>query len=143
LVEVVEVPVESALEAKVRALQVEVAQLQGALTSRIVIEQAKGTLSVTHGVGVDEAFETLRSYARSQRRDIHEVADEVVRNGGEFLAPASKSALAAEVHRLLLRAAAAAEELAKLAPTPAVAELKARLADAFVSLSVAADAPPA
>jgi hypothetical protein len=103
------------------------------------IEQAKGQLSITHGVGVDEAFETLRSYARSQRRNIHAVADEVVRNGGEFRAPTSKGALAAEVHRLLLRAAEAAEELAKLAPTPAVAELKARLADAFVSLSAAAD----
>jgi hypothetical protein len=105
------------------------------------IEQAKGQLSITHGVGVDEAFETLRSYARSQRREIHAVAGEVVRNAGEFLAsaPASKGALAAEVHRLLLRAAEAAEELAKLAPTPAVAELKARLADAFVSLSAAAD----
>jgi hypothetical protein len=136
---VVEVPVRGALEAKVHALQVEVAQLQGALTSRIVIEQAKGQLSITHGVAVDVAFETLRSYARGQRRNIHAVADEVVRNRGEFLAPASKSALAAEVHRLLIRAAATAEELAKLAPTPAVAQLKARLAEAFVSLSAAAD----
>jgi ANTAR domain-containing protein len=139
LVGVVEVPVQSVLETKVRALQAEVAQLQGALTSRIVIEQAKGQLSITHGVGVDEAFETLRSYARSQRRNIHEVADEVVRNRGEFLAPTSKSALADQVHRLLLRAAAAAEELAELAPNPAVAQLKARLAEAFVSLSAAAD----
>jgi ANTAR domain-containing protein len=139
LVGVVEVPVRGALEAKVHALEAEVAQLQGALTSRIVLEQAKGQLSITHGVAVDAAFETLRSYARSQRRDIHEVADEVVPNGGEFLAPRSRGALATEVHRLLLRAAEAAEELAKLAPTPAVAELKARLADAFVSLAAAAD----
>jgi hypothetical protein len=84
------------------------------------------------------AFETLRSYARSQRRNMHEVADAVVRNRGEFLAPASRGALADEVHRLLLRAAEAAQELAKLAPTPAVAELKARLADAFVGLAAAA-----
>jgi hypothetical protein len=126
LVEVVEVPVRSALETKVHALQAEVAQLQGALTSRIVIEQAKGQLSITHGVAVDAAFETLRGHARSKRRNIHEVADEVVRNGGEFLAPAprSKIALADEVHRLLLRAADAAEALAKLAPSPAVAQLK-------------------
>jgi hypothetical protein len=116
-----------------------VAQLQGALTSRIVLEQAKGQLSITHGVGIDEAFETLRSYARSQRRNIHAVADEVVRNRGEFLAPSSKGALAAGVHRLLLRAADAAEELARLAPSPAVAELKARLAEAFVWLAAAAD----
>jgi hypothetical protein len=140
LVGVVEVPVRGALEAKVHALEAEVAQLQGALTSRIVLEQAKGQLGITHGVGLDAAFETRRSYARSQRRDIDAVAGEVVRNAGEFLAsaPASKGALAAEVHRLLLRAAEAGEELAKRAPTPAVAELKARLADAFVSLAAAA-----
>ena len=42
MVEVVEVPVQSALERKVHALQAEVAQLQGALTSRIVLDQAKG-----------------------------------------------------------------------------------------------------
>jgi hypothetical protein len=39
---VVEVPVRGALEAKVHALEAEVAQLQGALTSRIVLDQAKG-----------------------------------------------------------------------------------------------------
>jgi hypothetical protein len=140
LVEVVEVPVQSGLVTKVHALEAEVAQLQGALTSRIVIEQAKGTISVTHGVGVEEAFETLRRHARSQRRNIHEVADEVVRNRGEFLTLPSKSktALADELHRLLMRAADAAEELAKLAPNPAVAQLKARLAEAFVWLSAAA-----
>jgi hypothetical protein len=140
LVEVVEVPVQNVLETKLYALKAEVAQLQGALTSRIVIEQAKGQLSITHGVSVDVAFETLRRYARSQQRNIHEVADEVVRNGGAFLAPAPKSkiALADEVHRLLMRAADAAEELATLAPNPAVAQLKARLAEAFVCLSAAA-----
>jgi hypothetical protein len=87
VVGVVEVPVRGALEAKVDVLQVEVAQLQGGLTSRIVLEQAKGQLSITHGVAVDAAFETLRRYARSQRRNIHAVAEEVVGCRGEFLAP--------------------------------------------------------
>jgi AmiR/NasT family two-component response regulator len=87
VVGVVEVPVRGALEAKVDVLQVEVAQLQGGLTSRIVLEQAKGQLSITHGVAVDAAFETLRRYARSQRRNIHAVAEEVVGSRGEFLAP--------------------------------------------------------
>lgn len=54
-------------------------QLETALTSRIVIEQAKGILAERHGVGVDEAFERVRRASRDRGRDIHEVAGEVVR----------------------------------------------------------------
>ncbi len=39
-------------------------QLQSALNSRIVIEQAKGAIAQFHGVTVDEAFVHLRSHAR-------------------------------------------------------------------------------
>ncbi|MEV6948973.1 GAF and ANTAR domain-containing protein [Streptomyces sp. NPDC051172] len=53
-------------------------QLGQALTSRIVIEQAKGTLAARHSITVDEAFRILRSHARSHRRRINEVAREVV-----------------------------------------------------------------
>ena len=42
-------------------------QLQGALNSRIVIEQAKGALARMEGISVDEAFEVMRRRARSQR----------------------------------------------------------------------------
>jgi len=52
-------------------------QLEHALTSRIVIEQAKGMLSVRRGVTVDEAFTLLRNYARSHRRKIVEIATDV------------------------------------------------------------------
>lgn len=54
------------------------AQLQEALDSRIVIEQAKGALAQRHGTDPDEAFQRLRSQARSQRRRLREVAQEVV-----------------------------------------------------------------
>jgi GAF domain-containing protein len=52
-------------------------QLQVALNSRITIEQAKGVLSARLGISVDEAFEALRSHARSTRRKLTEVAEEV------------------------------------------------------------------
>src|SRR5512133_3367513 len=44
--------------------EVEVAQLRQALTSRVWIEQAKGVLAATRGVGPDHAFQQLRKQAR-------------------------------------------------------------------------------
>lgn len=53
-------------------------QLQGALNTRITIEQAKGALARIHDVSVDEAFEMMRTYARRTARRLGEVADDVV-----------------------------------------------------------------
>nr|WP_276611981.1 GAF and ANTAR domain-containing protein [Kineococcus vitellinus] len=53
-------------------------QLQEALDSRVVIEQAKGVLAERHGVPPDEAFARLRALARGRRRRLREVAQEVV-----------------------------------------------------------------
>ncbi|GAB1694948.1 GAF domain-containing protein [Krasilnikovia sp. M28-CT-15] len=53
-------------------------QLQGALNSRIVIEQAKGALAQVQGVTVDEAFNRIRAYARSNNRRLTEVAHLIV-----------------------------------------------------------------
>jgi GAF domain-containing protein len=49
-------------------------QLQNALTTRVAIEQAKGMLAEAHDVGMDEAFDLLRGYARSNNLRIGDVA---------------------------------------------------------------------
>jgi signal transduction protein with GAF and PtsI domain len=55
-----------------------VTQLQGALESRILIEQAKGVLMERDGISDLEAFDRLRRQARWQSRTINEVAREVI-----------------------------------------------------------------
>ncbi|GLY39811.1 transcriptional regulator [Amycolatopsis sp. NBRC 101858] len=61
-----------------RRHEVLVEQLQTALNSRIVIEQAKGFVAERLGVDVAAAFGLLRDYARSRGRRLTAVAGEVV-----------------------------------------------------------------
>jgi len=53
-------------------------QLQTALNSRVVIEQAKGVISFTASVPVSEAFDLLRTYARTRGLRLSDVARLVV-----------------------------------------------------------------
>ena len=53
-------------------------QLSDALTGRIVIEQAKGMLAERQGLDMQEAFETLRHYARNHNLRLAELAQSVV-----------------------------------------------------------------
>jgi PAS domain S-box-containing protein len=55
-----------------------VAQLNTALKSRVIIEQAKGFLAARHDIEPDAAFERLRRYSRNHHLVIHEVARQVV-----------------------------------------------------------------
>jgi PAS domain S-box-containing protein len=55
-----------------------VAQLQEALDSRVIIEQAKGFLTGRDGVRPDAGFERLRRYAREHGRSLRDVAAQVV-----------------------------------------------------------------
>jgi transcriptional regulator with GAF, ATPase, and Fis domain len=65
-------------ERSLRETAVLAEQLQGALNSRIVIEQAKGVVAFTLGVPIDEAFRLIRQYARSHQLGISHVAARIV-----------------------------------------------------------------
>lgn len=68
----------------VRSQQLNV-QLQGALDSRVVIEQAKGMLARDHGVSVDDAFQLLRNHSRANNLRIREISTDVVESGLRIL----------------------------------------------------------
>jgi GAF domain-containing protein len=53
-------------------------QLQMALNSRIVIEQAKGMVAERSGLNMEQAFSTLRSHARNHNLLLVEVARNVI-----------------------------------------------------------------
>jgi GAF domain-containing protein len=53
-------------------------QLNQALNSRIVIEQAKGMVAERKAVDMEEAFVTLRSYARNHNLRLADVARDVI-----------------------------------------------------------------
>jgi GAF domain-containing protein len=49
-------------------------QLQNALNSRVLIEQAKGKLAERRGIDMEQAFTTLRGYARAHNRRLSDLA---------------------------------------------------------------------
>jgi len=61
----------------IRRSEVVTGQLQAALTSRIIIEQAKGVLAERLKISADEAFEVLRGAARSRNRLLSDLARDV------------------------------------------------------------------
>lgn len=56
-------------------------QLQYALSSRVVIEQAKGVVSFTHSASMDDAFTMIRQHARSNGVPLADVAAQIVSGG--------------------------------------------------------------
>ena len=64
-------------------------QLQTALNSRILIEQAKGAIAHAHNISVDEAFHLLRSYARHTNQRLQHVASKAVTDPSSLPGPAS------------------------------------------------------
>ena len=65
-------------ERSIRTAQLLSEQLQHALDSRILIEQAKGVLAATLKTSMQNAFLIMRTYARDRNLPLREVADGIV-----------------------------------------------------------------
>jgi hypothetical protein len=63
-------------------VDVRVAQLQHALTSRIVVEQAKGMLAERYSLTPEAAFELIRLAARSNGIKVHALSQTVLESPG-------------------------------------------------------------
>jgi hypothetical protein len=75
----------------IQRTEVVAGQLQAALTSRIIIEQAKGVLAERLKISTDDAFEMLRGAARHRNRLLSELARDVANgstDAAELLIPA-------------------------------------------------------
>jgi GAF domain-containing protein len=65
-------------ERAVRESELLAEQLQTALNTRVLIEQAKGVLSARAHIDVDEAFQMMRSASRRTQRPLRELATAVI-----------------------------------------------------------------
>lgn len=64
-------------ERTIRSAQLLSEQLQHALDSRVLIEQAKGVLAATLLVSMNDAFALMRRYARATNLPLRQVADDI------------------------------------------------------------------
>jgi transcriptional regulator with GAF, ATPase, and Fis domain len=80
-------------ERNVRRGEIAAEQLQGALNSRVIVEQAKGKLAERLSTDMDHAFAMLREYARNSNQRLTDVARSFVDSAtADFPPPVSKPA---------------------------------------------------
>jgi transcriptional regulator with GAF, ATPase, and Fis domain len=72
-------------ERALRQQEVVAGQLQVALNSRVLIEQAKGALAERLRVTPDEAFVILRRYARDHNHPLTQLSDDVIRGTARII----------------------------------------------------------
>ncbi len=68
------------LRERIAGLEAENAHLRIALSSRIVVEQAKGVLIERLDLPAEQVFELLRTAARRSRLKLHVLAGEILRS---------------------------------------------------------------
>ena len=74
-------------------------QLQGALNSRVIIEQAKGKLAERLSIDVDLAFGMLRAYARNSNQRLTDVARNFVESATADFPPVARPSQQAPARR--------------------------------------------
>nr|MDT0664545.1 ANTAR domain-containing protein [Micromonospora sp. DSM 115978] len=72
---------------EVDELRLKVDQLEHALASRVIVEQAIGVLAERHRIRPRDAFERLRRTARGMGRRVHDLARQVVDSIGDPRTP--------------------------------------------------------
>jgi transcriptional regulator with GAF, ATPase, and Fis domain len=77
-------------ERNVRRRETVAEQLQAALNSRVVIEQAKGKLAERLGIDMDRAFTMLRNHARTTNQHLTDVARDFVTSGSAEFPPSAR-----------------------------------------------------
>lgn len=66
-------------------------QLQGAMNSRVVIQQPEGMLAAQHSLAISDAFRVMRSHARRSGRTLTQVAVDISDGATDFLQPPAES----------------------------------------------------
>jgi GAF domain-containing protein len=77
-------------ERSLRRSETAAEQLQAALTSRVVIEQAKGKLAERYGLDIDQAFRVLREHARNTNQRLTDLASNFVNSPGPDFPPPAR-----------------------------------------------------
>ena len=77
-------------ERSIRRGEIAAEQLQSALNSRIIIEQAKGKLAERLSIDIDLAFRMLRDYARNSNQRLTDVARNFVDSATADFPPAAR-----------------------------------------------------